>query len=850
MSNNPVLDKLFERHRIVFWYDANHEMRAAFDEYNHPQVSKHVVSNDEFGLKYRILVTEPTTKFLLYLPHAEPSPNDNWLLDIQLSNGMYRTDRISMWLDELELGSEWRAFVTKYESFFAAKERRERFKAQFSESTPNEHILNYALIAACTRSQRTLSDICMVLFNELHARREQGEDDEAHQRMRLMHQHGIDALLWQELAREYHYRSDAPSLIDFVYKLLAFAYAQAVRQQSYGTPFNPPLQLSDTAHALVIQWQDSNQYSKSFNYFSADVYQRLTDIRDHLESLPLSALGYIHLFREVDVQICQLLAQRIEQRAIHHSEVDKVVRQRAQSYWLRHDEVLRPLYLMLNHASAILERVNTLTLRIDTPHHGLHEYARTWHTIDYHYRHFVNAQSRIQMQLSDMVRPLLQRVDDAYTNAFLRPLNNAWQDVVNAMERWHIDSQLSQTDFFAHIVQPLAARKKVAVVVVDAMRYEIGAELCNELAHTHECTIQAVLGVLPSYTQLGQAALLPHTQLTLESDTGMSVRVDQRASAGLQNRRAILQQHRSTYTATTIEEFNQLNRDQRRDLGQRHDLIYVYHDTIDKTGENQEALVCRAACDSIQEIRDVIRSLMDANFSTVIITADHGFLYQQFALEEHEFMAFDGQREATAVFAQKRRMVIGRDLPEPNSLKHFTAQQLGLGGTAEVLIPYSINRLRLQGAQSRYVHGGASLQEIVVPVLTVHKTTKATGRMPVGCSMSNNIQNRITTSQFVVQIDQDQPVSGSLVARQIRLTLYARDGTVIGSGQPRDIELNSPSPNAQDRRTSVTVVLNEKAQHYNRQEVMLHVEEPVSSAMYSAIIKESFTLNRTIVADF
>jgi hypothetical protein len=225
-------------------------------------------------------------------------------------------------------------------------------------------------------------------------------------------------------------------------------------------------------------------------------------------------------------------------------------------------------------------------------------------------------------------------------------------------------------------------------------------------------------------------------------------------------------------------------------------------------------------------------------------------LYQQFALEEHEFMAFDGQREATAVFAQKRRMVIGRDLPEPNSLKHFTAQQLGLGGTAEVLIPYSINRLRLQGAQSRYVHGGASLQEIVVPVLTVHKTTKATGRMPVGCSMSNNIQNRITTSQFVVQIDQDQPVSGSLVARQIRLTLYARDGTVIGSGQPRDIELNSPSPNAQDRRTSVTVVLNEKAQHYNRQEVMLHVEEPVSSAMYSAIIKESFTLNRTIVADF
>jgi len=825
-------------------------MRAAFDEYDHPLVHKHVVAGDEFGLKYRLLVTEPTAKFLLYLPHAEPAHHDNWLLDVQLSNDLYRTDRISMWLDELDLGNEWRGFVQQYESFFAAKERRERFKAHYAATSPTEHTLRYALMASCARSQRTLSDICLVLFAELHERRQQGDDADLYPRMHQMRQHGIDAVLWQELAREYHYQSNAPSLIDFIYKLLAFAYAQTISQQSHGTPFNPPLPLNDTAHALVIQWQDSNQYSGSFQAFSADVYQRLNAIRDHVESLPLAALVHIQLFREVDTQICQLLAQSIEQRTIHHSEVDKVVRQRAQSYWLRHDEMLRPLYQMLNHASAILERVNTLHIRIDTPHHGLQEYARTWHTVDAHYRHFINAQSRIQMQLSDVLRPLLKRVDDAYTNAFLRPLNHAWQDVVNAMTEWHIDGQLSQTDFFQQIVQPLVARKKVAVVVVDAMRYEIGAELYGELKHTHECTMQALLGVLPSYTQLGQAALLPHQQLTLESDTGMSVRVDQRASAGLQNRRAILQQHRSTSTATTIEEFNQLNRDERRDLGQRHDLLYIYHDHIDKTGENQEGQVCRAACDSIQEIKDVVRSLMDANFSTVMVTADHGFLYQQFVPEDSEFMAFAGQHEATAVFAQKRRMVVGRDLPRPSSLKHFTARQLRLGGDAEVLIPYGINRLRLQGAQSRYVHGGASLQEVVVPVLTIQKTTRATGKTPVGCSMSNNIQNRITTSQFVVHIDQDQPISGNLVPRNIRITLYAQDGTQIGSGQPRDIELNSPSPNAQERRITVTVVLNEIAHQYNRQEVILRVEEPISSAMYSSIIKETFHLQRSIVADF
>ena len=195
-------------------------------------------------------------------------------------------------------------------------------------------------------------------------------------------------------------------------------------------------------------------------------------------------------------------------------------------------------------------------------------------------------------------------------------------------------------------------------------------------------------------------------------------------------------------------------------------------------------------------------------------------------------------------------MVVGRDLPRPSSFKHFTARQLRLGGDAEVLIPYGINRLRLQGAQSRYVHGGASLQEVVVPVLTIQKTTRATGKTPVGCSMSNNIQNRITTSQFVVHIDQDQPISGNLVPRNIRITLYAQDGTQIGSGQPRDIELNSPSPNAQERRITVTVVLNEIAHQYNRQEVILRVEEQISSAMYSSIITETVHLQRTIVADF
>lgn len=849
-SNNPALDKLFQRHRVVFWYDPTQEIRQAFDAYNHPQVRKCEVHNNEFGIKYRILQQEPDAQFLLYLPYAEPLPAHNWLLDIQLSNGVFQNDKVSLWLEELGLDNQWRDIIVQYDSFFAAKERRDRFKTHLT-STVTPHSIIFALLASCAKSHTNLSDIVLALINELYERTTQGDNEELHPRMRMLRQHNLDALLWRELALEYGYQSQTPTLLDFIYKILAFSYAESVRQHLNGTPYTPPLQMTDTARALVILWQDSNQYGASFRHFSTEVYQQLHNIRDHLEGLAIAGLCHIQLFRSTDFFIFQLLAQRIEQRSIRHAEVDKIVRQRLQSYWVLQESLFANLYAMLNHASALLEQVQTLQIRIDDIPHGIQSYTSEWHKVDYHYRHFVRHQSAIQMQLSDQLQPLLAQVDNAYTNTFLRPLNNAWQDAINQIRRWHVDGQLSQTDFYRQIVTPLVTRKKVAVIIVDGMRYEIGAELFDGIRHNYESQLQALLGVIPSYTQLGQAALLPHQQLSIEADANMSVKVDQRASAGVSNRRAILQQQLSASNALTMEEFKQLNRDQRRTLVQANELLYIYHDSIDKTGENQESQVCKVACETIEELKQHIKSLMDANISTVIITADHGFLYQQHVPSESEFMVFDNQHEGTTVFAQKRRMVIGRDLPEPPSLKHFTVAQLGLTGNCDVLIPYSINRLRLQGAQSRYVHGGATLQEVIVPVLVISKSNRVSGTTPVGFKITNNIQNRITTAQFVIEIYQEQPISTQIVARRLRIKLCAKDGTLIGSAQSSEIILNSPATNATDRSMHITIVLNEKAQKYNRQDVFLIIEEPIiNTEQFNLNQQHTFQLNRMIVTDF
>src|SRR5690606_9232329 len=61
-----ALTRLFDKHRIVFWHDAQQEFRTEFDSLELSDVQCITLANNEFGLKYRILREEPQQKFLLY----------------------------------------------------------------------------------------------------------------------------------------------------------------------------------------------------------------------------------------------------------------------------------------------------------------------------------------------------------------------------------------------------------------------------------------------------------------------------------------------------------------------------------------------------------------------------------------------------------------------------------------------------------------------------------------------------------------------------------------------------------------------------------------------------------------
>ena len=98
-----ILSKLFETHRLVFWYDAEKSLGEEFEALTLPDVEKLVIDNNEFGIKVRVLHEQPTQKFLLYHRGARPEDEANWLLDLLLANTEFCTDEASLILSDLGL---------------------------------------------------------------------------------------------------------------------------------------------------------------------------------------------------------------------------------------------------------------------------------------------------------------------------------------------------------------------------------------------------------------------------------------------------------------------------------------------------------------------------------------------------------------------------------------------------------------------------------------------------------------------------------------------------------------------------------------------------------------------------
>lgn len=176
--------------------------------------------------------------------------------------------------------------------------------------------------------------------------------------------------------------------------------------------------------------------------------------------------------------------------------------------------------------------------------------------------------------------------------------------------------------------------------------------------------------------------------------------------------------------AVQAEDLDRMGKEDLRALIKDHDIVYVYHNVIDSIGDSPktESEACLAVERALDQLEKLVRRLAGNNVSNMIITSDHGFLYQSHPIHEGDFSA--ASIDAPGVTHETQRFVLGRDLRGSEGLDLYSPKRAGLEGDVDILLPRSIARLGRKGKGSRFVHGGASLQEIVVPVITVNKARR------------------------------------------------------------------------------------------------------------------------------
>lgn len=823
-----ALTKLFDRHRIVFWYDAKQELRDDFEALQLPGVEKLELTNNEYGIKYRLLREQPEQKFLLYREGPQPADLDNWLLDVQLAHGEFRTDQVAIWLSELELGLEFTDVVQDHAEFFQAVKRKDALK-KLLNSDDTSGLIRLKMLAVCVGSEPRMDAVVENLLQELA----DGRDE----KVKLVGRCGLEDFLWEQMTRCYGYKSDEPGVRDFVIELFKSCYAMGTDGQ---------VKLTGDALVFLKRWKDSRQFEGGFETLSRECSEVL-GIEQELGKRDFRALIELDYFRLIDQKIISDLVRAVSSRTVSSGDVALWVRRRRQGHWYRE---FKQLYEAVDYAAQFINTLSEAKLSMESLADGIQRYSLSWYKLDQLYRKFTY-HVRMSGQAS-LMETLTDQIENLYSNNFLLKINDRFQSFVDEISRWDASPVPLQKNFFERWVRPFLLKdNKVCVIISDAMRYEIGDELLSLIRQEdrYSADLEAALSMLPSYTQLGMAALLPNKSLEIVDNETGTVQVDGQSSQGTANRSKILAAaNKERGAAVSHEEFMNMNRDDSRELLKANDVLYIYHNRIDHTGDkmHSEGQALEAAEQTLHDLVRLVKKLTAANANNILITADHGFIYQNRTIDESDFSNVDANGQQ--ILYRDRRFVLGKGLNESSSLRKFTAAELGLTGDIEVQIPKSINRLRLKGSGSRFVHGGASLQEVVIPVIKINKKRQSDVTV-VDVDILRGASSVITSGQLAVVLYQSGPVTDKIQPRVLRAGIYTEAGDLISDSH--DLTFDLVSDNPRERELQVRFVLSRKADEANGQEVVLKLEEKhAGTSHYREYKSLRYLMRRSFTSDF
>lgn len=788
-----------EKRKIVFWYDSEQQFADLIDELELEQAKVHrLTERNYFYTKYLLEVEDTESNYIIYADHRPARDEDNWLIDTFLYSYEFYADRLLIQMEDLGIPLTLKPTVKHHEKFFKSAERRKKL-ASYKEwgYSPSGDQRKDASYDEATLEIAMMSVLCGLKYadqKEVYKKVLGSNIAEENKFLSEMNRFMDEHVFWKYAGRYFNYKGEK-SLQKLAMHILINSLRRTLDDE-YLQPFTEYLVEQGKGNCIyfVDQWMKDQTDNHSFNALSTYI-DRSMGIAERIEDVSVEEMSECDSFEFFDQRVIRYIQECVNEQLENYEFCLQLIEKRRTKHW--YPEYAN-IYEALYHLIKLLQIKKKL---IKIPMLGAKEiwerYAQHYYRVDYHYRNFY---WQYDQKPVEVLKPMRDLVENVYSNWFLEELGLAWSNVIGSDpgKGWRVEGVIRQQDFYQRKLHPIIkAGDRCFVIISDALRYEAAEDIALRLNKETAGTVdlETMLGVLPSTTPFGMAALLPHHELSLDEDG--HILADGRKTDSLEERQQVLQKMVPEAIAIKDRTLSEMDKEARRELVKGKKLIYIYHDSIDATGHTAatEVKVFDAVQQSLEDIYRLVRLIRDElGGVNVFITADHGFLYRRDSLPESNKI----KKETVSAFEEKRRYMLSYQEVQSEALMMFKPDYIhSAKGPLCIYVPRSVIRFKVQGPGLNFVHGGAMLQEVMVPLIK-YKALRGSNKKKkeenkVKLKLVNE-SRKISNNIFNLEFFQTEKVDGEHLPRAVEIYIVDDSGKILSNREKLFADKSSDQP--------------------------------------------------------
>ena len=706
----------FYKRRIIFWYDEDREFEDKLEDLQLANAALVVLTgSNTFAVKKLLCEDDLSSNFLVYQPLSFNKDDENWLINVQLYSEEFRADLNSIWMDEMGLPSTpiIRKQVKAYRKFFNAKARRDAVaKLNKNISTAAQmHLVVMAAIAGCNDTQPN-SIIREVIRG--------GLDIDTNSVYQSLVNYGAHKAFWVMVAQATGYNEgDDVSLGRLAIHMILTAATRTMHLDNLaGLDAFISIPHQAYCYDFISEWLHGDDVQQLYQV--ARYVEREARLHARFAKLNVEDLVDTECFPCINEVILTSLMTEISNQIIKVETIKATVEKRRTMTWYDHVSCYYDGILQVANMQAFFLE-HAAGFHTVEPFKIWKEYTTDYYKMDTYYRQFHLCFQRClkvsNPLLDDLFKHVTEKVEGLYSVWYLGQLAQNWSNACedNLAEYGKILEVPQQIDFYRSKVKN--SDNRVFVIVSDALRYEIAASLSEQLQRETQSkvSLSSMQAIFPTITKFGMAALLPHQKLGVaEKGSGVLGVTADGTPTDSNYRDKILKQANPNSVALKYDDIIGMKRADRQALVKGMDVVYIYHDKVDEASHTSDTAVFPACDDAIDEIKNLVRIIVNEFSGTKIyITADHGFLYTYSPLKEDDKV--DKSGFISRIVEYGRRFAIMQKDAHPDYL--LPVKFLDGESDYDAYAPRENIRIKMNGGGLNFVHGGASLQEMVVPVI-------------------------------------------------------------------------------------------------------------------------------------